>query len=183
MRKSNEVVAIDDNNDVVEAPPSRHVRVLTVSDSDQYELLANWYLETFPAEGDAGSADVHSRIVGGIMALGEDDDPLSVSESLDSASDWIGIPIVLEGVQSVMPSDYGGIYAIVEFQRYSVDSHAPVGPQQTMTVGSPQMLAQLQVLFRRGKFVNGGVACKVAPIKRGGKQGRNAPLYFRPIDY
>lgn len=182
MRKNSEV-ALAEEAEVVETTPapSRHVRILSVTDTDEYELLTNWYLETFPAAGDAGSADVHARIVGGIMALDDNEDPLAVAESLDSASDWIGIPIVLQGVQSVMPSDYGGIYAVVEFARYSVDSRSAQGPTMTMTVGAPQMLAQLQVLYRRGKLH--GAVCKVAPIKRGGKQGRNAPLYFRPVDY
>jgi hypothetical protein len=163
----------------VSEPETKSVRIVTITDTNEYQVMQDWYMDEFPAVAEDSSM-IHAQIVSNILEQGADS-VLDVREALDSAGNWIGKPIELEGIESVMPSSYGGIFVLLRFRPYDITTKKPFGEVERMAVGSPQMLAQLHVLHAAGKLA--GCACKVVPIKKGGSNGRNAPLYFRRVDY
>lgn len=180
--KGNEVAAVEDEtgyDDPRYAPEPKTVRIVSVTDSDEYQLMQQWFMDEFPAVAEDSSM-VHAQIVGNILATSVDS-VLDVREALDSAGNWAGKPIAIECVESVMPSSYGGIFALLRFKQFDVSTGKPFGNDERMAVGAPQMLAQIAVLHREGQL--SGLVCKVVPIKKGGAPGRNAPLYLRRVDY
>lgn len=172
-KRANEIETVSETY-----PDTGTVRILTVTDTDQYAMLERWYFDTFPAVAE-DSASIHAQIVANILSTNPDD-VLDLRETLDSASDMIGKPIMLHGIESVMPSSYGGIFAVVTYQPFDISTQRPFGDVDRMSIGSPQMLAQLAVLHQNGRLP---AVVKVAPIKKGGSAGKNAPLYFRRVDY
>lgn len=149
----------------------------TVVDTREYQNLAQWYWDTFPALAQ-DTAMVHTQIMQRLLT-DFDDDPetvLDVPETLDSASLWTHKALRLHGIESVMPSSYGGIYVVVRVSKLDDKS----GEVFNFALGSPTLLAQLATLYRGGK-----IPCdvKIVPIKKGGREGRNPPLYFRRVDY
>lgn len=137
--------------------------------------VRDWYFDTFPADLEDSEA-IQEQIVANILAMGADD-VLTVAESLDSAGKLAHKPITFVGVRSVLPSSKkaGAFYIIADIVRDGNE-----GEVEQVAFGSPTMLAQIAVLYRADRFP---LRCKVVPIASGGREGRNPPLYLRPINY
>ena len=138
----------------------------------QPRMLIRWYVDHFPTMA-IDPEGIQRRIVENIMAMSAVD-VLNVRESLDSSRTIIGKPIRLESVEAVLPSEYGGIYIVTNVILLQE------GEKKQISMGSPTILAQVKVLIEADSLP---IECKVMPIRRGGKNGRNAPLYLRPINY
>jgi hypothetical protein len=134
--------------------------------------LQLWFVERYPSSIE-DPLSVQRRIVENILAT-DADSVLDVKESLDSAGSLVRRPIRIEEVESVLPSTYGGIYLQVRIT--TLDD----GEVRLVNFGSPTILAQLKTLIDAGKLP---IECKVVPVARGGRDGRNPPLYLRRISY
>lgn len=140
-----------------------------VTDTPAYLKVQEYLWDNFPAAAE-DSTTVYESIIESILAA---PDALDLPETLDNATKWAHKPITLLGVESVMPSRYGGIYVTVAV----ADDNGEVN---TITIGSPTMLAQLVSFAKADRFP---LDCKIVPIRNGGREGRNPPLYFRPRGY
>ena len=151
--------------------PSRGVSV-TVSESAQPAELQTWFYDNFAALAMDPNA-VARQIASNISHL-EGESVLDVKESLDSASVIEYEPIRLLGVNHVSPSSFGGIYIVLDIVLLNT------GETTQVTVGSPTLIAQLKALITGNALP---IECKIVPIRRGGKDGHNPPLYFRRLNY
>lgn len=150
--------------------------------SAQPRQLQQFFIERFAAAIN-DPAVVQRSIVENILGT-DAEDVLDMAESLDSASTVKGRPLMFTGDFTVLPSEYGGIYLACDI--VMVDE----GEKKTINIGSPTILAQLAVIVAQDeKRKAAGEAsvfpyeCKIAPIRRGPKRGRNAPLYLRRLTY
>jgi hypothetical protein len=140
-----------------------------IRDTPAYLKVQAYLWDNFPAAAE-DSTTVYESIIESILAA---PDALDLPETLDNATKWAHKPITLLGVETVMPSKHGGIYVTVTV----ADADGEVN---TITIGSPTMLAQLVSFARENRFP---LECKIVPIRNGGREGRNPPLYFRPRNY
>ncbi len=151
--------------------PSRAVAVM-VSESAQPAELQTWFYDNFPAL--AMDPNAVARQIASNISRMEGESVLDVKESLDSASAILYEPIRLLGVNHVSPSPHGGIYIVMDVVLLNT------GERTQVAVGSPTLIAQLKALITGNALP---IECKIAPIRRGGKDGHNPPLYFRRLNY
>lgn len=177
----------DDRNEVTEvsaADLQAQQQGGDVELSAQPRALQKYFVDNFPTTA-FDPALVQRSIVENILSTGAAE-ILDLAESLDSAKIVQNRPMRFDGVSSVMPSDYGGIYLICDV--VLIDT----GEAKQISIGSPTILAQLEVIYENDRKVAAGeiegekmlpLECKIAPIRRGGKNGHNPPLYLRKLTY
>jgi len=134
--------------------------------------LWTWYVDQFGASADL--EDTTAAIDAIVRGILDSDDPLAVSETTESATDIIGRAIRVERIVSVSDSDFGGVYARILVTFLAGDR---AGEQNIVSVGSPNILAQLKVLHEKGRLP---VECRVTPVAKA-KPGKNPALYLRPL--
>lgn len=165
----------DETSKEIEAQPvSRDVEV-----SAQPMELQQWYLDNFPATA-FDPVIAQQAIIANILQT-DAADVLNLKESLDSARVLQNRPLQFVGIDSVMPSDFGGVYLVCTI--VLLDE----GEKKQISIGSPTILAQLKVIYEHDADPTQTpmlpLECKIAPIRRGGKNGHNPPLYLRPLNY
>ena len=135
--------------------------------------LVQWYYDTIPTntrDPQMATESILDRI-----AHTDASKVLEISESLDSAREWIGRPIQIYRILSVEPSDYDESLIFVRLGVTDLDT----GEQQIINVGSPTILQQLRVLYESGSLP---LDCKIVPVKKSNKYN-NPPLYLRPLGW
>lgn len=144
-----------------------------ITETEEYRSMQAYFWNNFPAVAE-DNVEVNRQIVTNILSTNVDD-IFDMAETLDSAMKWSHKPIMVHGIDAVMPSKYGGIYVRINLSLLHGD-----GEIHRVNIGSPTLLAQLAVLSANDRLP---FECKIVPISGGGKEGRNPPLYFRRLDY
>ena len=138
----------------------------------QSAALVEWFTDTFPTSAE-DTFMIQARIVDKILATSADS-ILDMDEGLPSANDLIRVPLEITDIDSVMPSSYGGIYIVLKARNLET------GEIFSFAAGSPTILAQLKVIYEAKKLP---IECKIMPIARGKKDGKNPPLYLRKLSF